>query len=149
LTVQASKELILSAGSVNTPQLLQLSGIGDAQLLASLNIPTIVHNPSVGQNLSDHPLLPNLWLVNSTDTFEAAQRNATLAAEQLAEWEDKGQGVLVDTLLDHLGWLRVPDNETEVWDTVEQDPAAGRNTAHYELLFSVNACFLSFMELMC
>ncbi|KAF5346542.1 hypothetical protein D9756_010032 [Leucocoprinus leucothites] len=135
LTVNARRELILSAGSVNTPQLLQLSGIGDHSLLSSLNIRTLVHNPSVGQNLSDHPLLPNIWLVNSTDTFEAAERNATIAAEQLQEWEATEKGPLVDTLLDHLGWLRVPDNETDIWDRFE-DPAAGRDTAHYELLFS-------------
>ncbi|KXN85893.1 Choline dehydrogenase, mitochondrial [Leucoagaricus sp. SymC.cos] len=134
-TVQAQKEVILSAGSVNTPQILQLSGIGDRGLLSSLGIPVILNNPSVGRNLSDHPLLPNNWLVNSNDTFEAAERNATLADEQLAEWKATEQGPLVDTLLDHLAWLRIPDNETDIWDQFE-DPAAGKNTAHYELLFA-------------
>ncbi|KAF9451443.1 GMC oxidoreductase [Macrolepiota fuliginosa MF-IS2] len=135
LTVRATKEVILSAGSVGTPHLLQLSGISDETLLSPLGIPTILHNPSVGRNLSDYPLLPNLWLVNSTETFEKAERNTTVAAEQLAEWEKNEQGPLVDTLLDHLAWLRIPNNEMAFWDNFE-DPAAGNHTAHFEFLFS-------------
>ncbi|KAJ3576805.1 hypothetical protein NP233_g182 [Leucocoprinus birnbaumii] len=137
LTLKAHKEIILSAGAVNTPQLLQLSGIGDHALLSSLGIPTLVHNPSVGQNLSDHPLLPNIWLVNSTDTFEAAERNSTIANAELVEWEKEEQGPLVDTLLDHLAWLRVPGGK-DGNSILERfgDPAAGKNTAHFELLFS-------------
>ena len=50
----AQREVILSAGAVQSPQLLQLSGIGDAELLKSRGI-EIVHNlPGVGQNLQDH-----------------------------------------------------------------------------------------------
>ncbi|KAF5364033.1 hypothetical protein D9756_001003 [Leucocoprinus leucothites] len=132
LTVQAKKELILSAGSVNTPQILQLSGIGDRQLLSSLKIPTLVHNPSVGRNLSDHPLLPNVWFVNSNNTFQAAQRNESLAAQQLAQWKATGTGPLANEFTNHLAWLRLPQNETRKW---KQDPSAGKNTAHYELIF--------------
>lgn len=53
-TVTANKEVIISGGSINSPQLLQLSGIGDAQLLAKHNIDVVHDLPSVGQNLLDH-----------------------------------------------------------------------------------------------
>ncbi len=50
----ASREVILSAGAVDTPKLLQLSGVGDSALLAEHRIPLVHHLPAVGQNLQDH-----------------------------------------------------------------------------------------------
>lgn len=50
----ARKEVIISGGAFNSPQLLQLSGIGDAKLLASLGIPVISDLPGVGENLRDN-----------------------------------------------------------------------------------------------
>lgn len=47
-------EVILSGGAINTPQLLQLSGVGDEKLLGSLGIPVVQHLPGVGENLQDH-----------------------------------------------------------------------------------------------
>lgn len=52
-SVEASREVILSAGSFNTPQLLKLSGIGPADELEEHNIPLIVDSPGVGANLQD------------------------------------------------------------------------------------------------
>ncbi|CAH1268888.1 CHDH [Branchiostoma lanceolatum] len=54
LQVRAAKEVILSGGSINSPRLLMLSGIGDADDLQKLDIPVIQHLPGVGQNLQDH-----------------------------------------------------------------------------------------------
>jgi choline dehydrogenase-like flavoprotein len=56
----ASKEVILSAGSFGSPRVLMSSGIGDRSDLEALGIPVILHNPSVGRNLSDHPSLNNV-----------------------------------------------------------------------------------------
>ena len=52
--VLAKKEVILSGGTINSPQLLLLSGIGPADLLQSLAIPVVADLPGVGQNLQDH-----------------------------------------------------------------------------------------------
>ncbi|KAK3386676.1 hypothetical protein B0H63DRAFT_139620 [Podospora didyma] len=54
----ARKEVIISGGVFNSPQLLQLSGIGDATLLKSLGIPVISDLPGVGENLRDNQELP-------------------------------------------------------------------------------------------
>ncbi|OJJ75210.1 hypothetical protein ASPBRDRAFT_119807 [Aspergillus brasiliensis CBS 101740] len=54
VTVDATKEVILAAGVFHTPKLLELSGIGDKDLLSSMRIPVVVDNPGVGNNLQNH-----------------------------------------------------------------------------------------------
>lgn len=56
-SVRARKEVIVAAGSVHTPQILQLSGIGDANHLKKLGIDVVSDLPGVGQNLQDHLVL--------------------------------------------------------------------------------------------
>ncbi|MEQ8780674.1 MAG: choline dehydrogenase [Roseibium album] len=53
-TVTARHEVILSAGAVNSPQILMLSGIGDGSELQAKGIETVLHRPAVGKNLQDH-----------------------------------------------------------------------------------------------
>jgi choline dehydrogenase len=55
--VRASREVILSGGTINSPQLLMRSGIGPADHLRALDIPVIADLPGVGQNLQDHLLI--------------------------------------------------------------------------------------------
>jgi choline dehydrogenase len=54
ITARARREVVLCAGSINTPQLLQLSGVGPAELLKNLGIPVVHANAHVGANLQDH-----------------------------------------------------------------------------------------------
>ena len=56
--VSANRDTILSAGAINTPCILQRSGIGPAGLLQSLGITPVIDSPNVGRNLSDHRTLP-------------------------------------------------------------------------------------------
>ena len=53
-TARATREVILAGGAINSPQLLMLSGIGDADHLKSHGIETVAHIPDVGRNLQDH-----------------------------------------------------------------------------------------------
>ena len=53
-SVTARREIILAAGSLASPKILQLSGIGDAGLLTGLGLPVVVDAPQVGQNLQEH-----------------------------------------------------------------------------------------------
>src|SRR5207237_2558105 len=50
----ARLEVLLAAGAINSPQLLELPGVGDAQLLRQFNIPVIADSPAVGRGLQDH-----------------------------------------------------------------------------------------------
>jgi len=58
LHVRAHREIVLSAGAIHSPQLLMLSGIGDAEHLTSLGIPVRHHLPGVGRHLHDHLASP-------------------------------------------------------------------------------------------
>ena len=55
--IAAEKEVILAAGSINSPKLLMLSGVGDAKALRSLGIDVVANLPGVGENLQDHVLV--------------------------------------------------------------------------------------------
>src|ERR1700693_1974117 len=55
--IAAEKEVVLAAGSINSPKLLMLSGVGEAEALRSLGIDVVVNLPGVGENLQDHVLL--------------------------------------------------------------------------------------------
>ncbi|KAF9264107.1 aryl-alcohol-oxidase from pleurotus Eryingii [Marasmius fiardii PR-910] len=131
--VTARKEIILSAGTIMTPHVLFHSGIGDSKELTSLGIDVVHHLPSVGKNLTDHPLLVGGYQINSNETFDEAARDPALAAQQLNEWTLNKTGPLVDPPLVMLGWFRV--NESADIFNRFGDPASGNNSAHFELLF--------------
>jgi choline dehydrogenase len=62
--VHAGREIVLSAGTYSTPQILMLSGVGPADHLRSLGIDVIHHLPGVGENLHEHPNLLNIYRAN-------------------------------------------------------------------------------------
>lgn len=59
--VNASTEVAISAGAINTPKLLMLSGVGDRDELTRLGIPVVQHLPGVGRNLQDHVSFGCTW----------------------------------------------------------------------------------------
>jgi choline dehydrogenase-like flavoprotein len=75
-TALARKEVIISAGTFNTPQLLKLSGIGPADELHNLGIPLVVDLPGVGQNLQDR--YENGVIVNLTNPFSVFKVSSPL-----------------------------------------------------------------------
>ena len=66
--VKANREVILSAGAINSPQILQLSGIGPADLLRSHGI-EVIRDAPVGENLQDHLQIRAVFKVNGTQTL--------------------------------------------------------------------------------
>jgi choline dehydrogenase len=66
--VRCSRELLLAAGALQSPQLLQLSGVGNAADLQALGIPVTAHVPGVGENLQDHLQIRLLYKVSKPIT---------------------------------------------------------------------------------
>ncbi len=69
--VKASGEIILAAGAVNSPHLLQLSGVGPADWLAEHGIPVVLDKPGVGRNLQDHLQQRAIFKVQGVETLNA------------------------------------------------------------------------------
>ena len=69
VTVRAEHEVLLSAGSIGSPQILQLSGIGPAPLLQELGIPVLQNLPGVGANLQDHLQIRAVYKVKGVATL--------------------------------------------------------------------------------
>ena len=79
--IRARKEIILSGGSVNSPQLLQLSGIGPANLLKDIGVPIHHELPGVGENLRDHFVLQMVARIKTLDTINERVKGLPLISE--------------------------------------------------------------------
>ncbi|PSN40240.1 Glucose dehydrogenase [FAD, quinone] [Blattella germanica] len=88
--VYASKEVILSAGAVNSPQLLLLSGVGPKKDLEDVGIDVIVDLPGVGQNLVNH-------VAGSIGFFMDDPETTTLTLDQLEQFINNRTGTLAST----------------------------------------------------
>ncbi len=78
---RARREVILTGGSINSPQLLQLSGVGPGELLSSLGIEVIHQLPGVGENLQDHLGGRVMWRCARANTYNEIGRNWRLQAQ--------------------------------------------------------------------
>lgn len=98
--VLARGEVILSGGTVNTPQLLMLSGIGDAAQLNALGIPVVVDSPEVGANLRDH--LVSFFAV---ETPGGTLFTAT-ALKEVGNYLTRRRGMLTSNVAEAYGFVR-------------------------------------------
>jgi choline dehydrogenase len=73
--VRARREVLLAAGSIGSPQILQLSGLGPAALLAEHGIRVVSDKPGVGSNLHDHLQIRSIYTVENTITLNRRARN--------------------------------------------------------------------------
>lgn len=73
--IRAHKEVLLCSGAINTPQILQLSGIGDEKFLRALNIQVAHHLPGVGKNLQDHYQVRSVYYCKKPWTLNVTSRN--------------------------------------------------------------------------
>ncbi|KAF2788865.1 GMC oxidoreductase [Melanomma pulvis-pyrius CBS 109.77] len=91
LTVIAKREVIISAGTVHTPQILQNSGIGPKDLLQQAKIPVLIDLPGVGQNFQDHAFLSvnYQWGVGTGPVLSNITQSgnaSTIAGPNLGAW---------------------------------------------------------------
>lgn len=91
--VRAEREVILSGGSVNSPHLLQVSGVGPAVHLRSIGVEVIHDLPGVGSNLSDHYVTRVSHRVKDLVSINELARGVRVAREAL-RWVFRGNGAL-------------------------------------------------------
>ncbi|KAL8676494.1 MAG: hypothetical protein Q9186_006989 [Xanthomendoza sp. 1 TL-2023] len=108
-TLQARFEVILSAGTFQSPQLLMLSGIGPADTLAKYNIPVRINLPGVGSNYQDHPWFSTQYRVQ-VPTGSATINDASLSILNQQDYESRGTGPLTIPTTGFLAWEKVPDH---------------------------------------
>lgn len=95
-TASARREIIVSAGTFQSPQLLELSGVGNASLLKSKGIDTLYDNSNVGENLQDHILLPLAFEAAPGEVTFESLRNSTFFANALSEYTTNHTGPLAE-----------------------------------------------------
>ena len=109
-TLSANKEVILSAGAIQSPQILQLSGVGPAKLLQEFDIPVIHDLPGVGENLQDHLQFRLIYELNQPISTN----------DELSSWFGKLK-IGLDWLLFRGGPLSIGINQGGLFTRVMKD----------------------------
>ncbi|HTZ34375.1 MAG TPA: GMC family oxidoreductase N-terminal domain-containing protein [Stellaceae bacterium] len=91
--VDAAREVILSAGAIGSPHILQLSGVGDPQHLARIGVPVVHALPGVGKNMQDHFQARVSYPVVGAPTANEKSRGLPLVGE-IVRWLVTGKGML-------------------------------------------------------
>ncbi len=97
----AGREVILAAGAIGSPQLLQLSGIGPEAALAAAGVPVRHALAGVGQALQDHPFVTMLFELRDTDSLLGAD-----GPRSMAEWLLRRTGKLTSTVAEVVAFVR-------------------------------------------
>lgn len=111
-TVTATKEVILAAGAFQSPKILELSGIGNSELLTKHGIEVIKNLPGVGENLQDHLICCISYrAVDSFDSLDALVRQEPEAVGQaMQEYATNRSGPLASTGIEAYAYLPVIDH---------------------------------------
>ncbi|OJJ46215.1 hypothetical protein ASPZODRAFT_97904 [Penicilliopsis zonata CBS 506.65] len=107
-TLYAAREVIISAGAFQSPQLLMLSGIGPADILHQHGIDVVSELPGVGQNMWDHVFFGPTYRVN-VETLTKLANDVPYLAEQLLKYEATHTGPLTNPVADYLAWEKLPN----------------------------------------
>jgi choline dehydrogenase len=99
--VPADGEVILSAGTIGSPHLLMLSGVGPADHLREQGITVAVDSPGVGANLSDHPIVTAMWHTPGTRALWEESRPRTIM-----RWRLRHSGPLTSNVAEAGGFSR-------------------------------------------
>ncbi|KAF9878451.1 aryl-alcohol [Colletotrichum karsti] len=93
-TIAADLEVILAAGALQTPQLLELSGVGGKQLLESHGIPVVIDNPNVGENMQDHAIVCQSFEVNDGVPSGDVLRDGNILNAVVGQYQATREGPL-------------------------------------------------------
>ncbi|WP_084451608.1 GMC family oxidoreductase [Roseateles chitosanitabidus] len=104
-TLRAAREVIVSAGALQSPQLLMLSGIGDGATLQALGIPVAHHLPGVGRNLHDHPDFVFGYASDSLDLAGLSPRGGARLMREIGRFRRERRGMITSNFAECGGFL--------------------------------------------
>jgi choline dehydrogenase len=99
---RAEREVLVCGGAYHSPHLLMLSGVGNAEHLTLREVPVVLDQPEVGQNLSDHPAASLVWTTPEPDSLLVALEPAALE-----QFEADQTGPFASNLAESGGFIRV------------------------------------------
>jgi choline dehydrogenase-like flavoprotein len=97
--ILAKREVILSAGAIQSPQILELSGIGRKSLLEKYGIPLVLEGPGVGENLQDHAISAQCFEVADDQISGDIMRDPNLVQAVLQQYMSTKTGLLGGMLI--------------------------------------------------
>jgi len=143
--LRARREIILSAGAIQSPQLLMLSGVGDGNELRKLGIEVVHHLPGVGRNLQDHPDFVFGYEAPSLDLFGLTPAGALRLAREVRRYWRERRGMVTTNFAEAGGFLKTradlaaPDIQLHFVVAIVEDHARRLRVAHG---FSCHVCLL-------
>jgi choline dehydrogenase len=140
------REIIVSAGGVQSPQILELSGVGQAEHLRSLGIEVVHDLPGVGENYRDHVAARMNWRVSQKVSFNERTRGLRLVGETL-KYIVTRRGMLTSAAALAFGFVRtrpelatpdiqyffMPVSYSDANKRAEMDPEPGMTVSAYQL----------------
>ena len=104
--IRARREVVLAAGAIQSPQVLLLSGIGDAEHLADVGVPLRHHLPGVGRNLHDHMASPVHMSMDHTASYGLSWRTVPRNLRILAQYALFRSGPLSNNVFESAAFLK-------------------------------------------
>ncbi|HEV2212337.1 MAG TPA: GMC family oxidoreductase N-terminal domain-containing protein, partial [Gammaproteobacteria bacterium] len=145
-TVSARREVILSAGAFQSPQLLMLSGVGDAEALQNLGMEVLHDLPAVGKNLQDHVDYTFIHRARSLDLLGGSPAGVARFVRELGRYRRERRGMLASNVAEAGGFLKsdpglgVPDLQLHFCIGVVHNH--GRTLQHLHHGYSLHVCAL-------
>lgn len=138
ISAYATKELILAAGAIHTPQILQLSGIGPKSVLQAAHIDVRLDMPAVGANFQDHPVAYLSWNLTTDTSFPTPSTllvNTTYNATVYNEYLVNKTGPYAGARGNSAAFLPLPQITSD-WDTIVSDLVAQNASTYLPSIYS-------------
>lgn len=143
--LSANKEVILSAGTFNSPQLLMVSGVGPEATLQGLGIPVVANSPAVGQGMQDHLFFDIGYRVNGI-TLTELSNSPTFAAQQAELYDTEAAGLYTSPDTDVIAWEKIPASLRKNWSNETKTALAAYPADWPEAEYIVISSYLGDMQ---
>lgn len=144
-TLLARREVLLCAGAFQSPQILMLSGVGDAEELQALGIPVVHHLPGVGKNLKDHPDFIFAYKSSDENLLGLSLKGGMHLLKEISRYRRERRGLITSNFAECGGFLKTrptlaaPDIQLHFVIALVDDHA---RTLHMGHGFSCHVCLL-------